>query len=308
MDSNESLHLPMISIIIASLNSESQSYLRRCLESIRNQDYTGEIELIIADGGSTDQSISLSLSFGAKVISNPQVTELGFEGGKNLGIKHSTGEFILLIDADNILIEKNYIQKMLEPFLADSSVSMTIPIPYVPRKKEAPSLVRFFAAMELTLWREKSKNGIAKKSWLNFSAKSIIVPNGALMRRMFLEKAGGWDYDTEVGRRLIDNGFSNFALVNVHRYHIEMRSYLEVYKKFKRRMINQIKEKNNKPTVQGEMINTIHHPAYYLRNRIYLPLLLLLKEHDLLYLQTFPVSFIEFLLILKYYRPLTSYS
>ena len=126
------IQLPSISIVVASYNSESQSYLRRCLESIKCQEYNGEVEIIVVDGGSSDESLAVSLSYGAKIVHNPNVTELGFAGGKNLGINHSTGEFVAIVDADNILMSSHYLTKMIQPFLEDSEISMTVPMPYIP--------------------------------------------------------------------------------------------------------------------------------------------------------------------------------
>ena len=119
----DTIHLPKISVVIASFNSESRSYLRRCLESIKSQEYSGEVEIIVVDGGSTDESVSISLAHGARVIYNPNITELGFAGGKNLGINNSTGEFIAIVDADNILMNQDYLTKMIQPFMLGASSS-----------------------------------------------------------------------------------------------------------------------------------------------------------------------------------------
>ncbi len=47
-----------ISIITPTYNSTKT--LAACLESIKNQDYHGEFEIIIADGGSTDSTLEIA--------------------------------------------------------------------------------------------------------------------------------------------------------------------------------------------------------------------------------------------------------
>ena len=56
----------MISIVIPALNEEK--LLSGCLESLRNQDYCDEYEIIVADNGSNDKTADIARSLGAKVI------------------------------------------------------------------------------------------------------------------------------------------------------------------------------------------------------------------------------------------------
>jgi glycosyltransferase involved in cell wall biosynthesis len=53
-------HHPLVSVIIPTFNSEKQ--LPICLESIKNQTYQN-IEIIIADGFSTDKTVEIALHY-----------------------------------------------------------------------------------------------------------------------------------------------------------------------------------------------------------------------------------------------------
>lgn len=90
---NESSHKPLVSFVIPVLNAERT--LERCLQSIVQQDYPF-IEILIIDGGSTDNSIPIARKFGAKVyfLRGP----LG--DARRLGIDNSKGELIALWDSD----------------------------------------------------------------------------------------------------------------------------------------------------------------------------------------------------------------
>lgn len=62
--------LPTISILIPTLNAAS--VLEKCLRSITTQDYLKDkIEIIIADGGSTDKTLEIARKYGAKIYKNP---------------------------------------------------------------------------------------------------------------------------------------------------------------------------------------------------------------------------------------------
>ncbi|MBU3967076.1 MAG: glycosyltransferase [Euryarchaeota archaeon] len=98
---------PSISIITPTYNSAKT--LTACLESIKNQDYQGEIEIIIADGDSTDSTLEIARKYTDKIYPNPLKTG---EAGKAVGIKHSKGEIIALIDSDNILPTEDWLSRM----------------------------------------------------------------------------------------------------------------------------------------------------------------------------------------------------
>ena len=295
-------HLPKISIVVASYNSESRSYLRRCLESIKNQEYSGEVELIVVDGGSTDESVAVSLSYGARIIHNPNVTELGFAGGKNLGIIHSTGEFVAIVDADNILMSSHYLTKMIQPFLEDDEISMTVPMPYIPLlSEECTDICRYFCLMEKALWESLMNSGASRGLWVKFLPSEIVVSNGAIIRRSILKKIGGWDYDTEVGFRLIENGFGAFGIVSsAERFHIEMLNFGDVWRKYKRRILNQIEEKKQKKVSQSKIYEEIRNPLLLLKKELLLPFKNLPQGYKKYYTIALTIFFIKLLLGLHY--------
>jgi glycosyltransferase involved in cell wall biosynthesis len=130
--------IPSISIIIPTYNSART--LELCLNSIATQIYPQEnIEIIIADAGSVDGTLELIDKFKSffghqnfKVINNPLRTA---EAGKAVGLKHVSKEIIGLIDSDNVLPDKNWLQRMVEPF-NDPEIIATEPIEYTYRKTD----------------------------------------------------------------------------------------------------------------------------------------------------------------------------
>ena len=129
--------LPFISIVIPTLNSART--LKECLESIRVQDYPAEkLEVIISDGGSNDSTIDIIKLTGSRtpidmiVVPNPLKTG---EAGKAAGLKHANGELVAFIDSDNILPDRGWMRRMVEPF-GDPEVAASEPLEYVCRPED----------------------------------------------------------------------------------------------------------------------------------------------------------------------------
>ncbi len=89
-----------VSIIMTVYNG--QNFLREAIESCLNQTYSN-LELIIIDDGSTDNTLSIIKSYNderIKLIENER--NKGQSYSRNKGIEESNGEFIAIMDADDI--------------------------------------------------------------------------------------------------------------------------------------------------------------------------------------------------------------
>jgi glycosyltransferase involved in cell wall biosynthesis len=87
-----------LSVVIITHNEEAN--IGRTLESVRPLVSDGKGEIIVVDSGSTDRTVEIAKSFGAKVF----VEEWkGYAAQKNSGIDKSTGDWILSLDADEEL-------------------------------------------------------------------------------------------------------------------------------------------------------------------------------------------------------------
>jgi len=87
-----------LSIIIPVYNAES--YLEEAVESISNQTWNGEKEIIIVDDHSEDNSFAKAQSLGDRVIS---VEHGGAAKARNVGLKMACGDYVLFLDADDVL-------------------------------------------------------------------------------------------------------------------------------------------------------------------------------------------------------------
>ena len=87
---------PLISVVMPTRNSEA--YLRTALESILAQTYA-PLEIIIADGNSTDQTAAIAQAYPNALFM--QQEGIGIGGGFNTGVRHSKGDFVAFLSSDD---------------------------------------------------------------------------------------------------------------------------------------------------------------------------------------------------------------
>lgn len=98
----------MLSIIIPTLNEEK--YLPILLSQIKKQTFS-DYEIIVADAGSRDKTVEIAKSFGCIITKGGNPAK-----GRNQGAKIARGEILWFIDADTILIPKDFLEKFLAEF------------------------------------------------------------------------------------------------------------------------------------------------------------------------------------------------
>lgn len=102
--------LSKISIVIATYNS--QLTLEGTLRSIAQQTISqDQIEVLIIDGGSCDETLNIAQKFQTKVIANPKV-EPGF--AKYIGLLSANSDYLLYLDSDETLDNPNSIEIKLK--------------------------------------------------------------------------------------------------------------------------------------------------------------------------------------------------
>lgn len=88
----------MLSIIIPTLNEEK--YLSRLLESIEKQSFS-DYEVIVSDGGSSDQTISIAKKHNCRTVIDLKHHHPSWQ--RNNGAARARGEILLFLDADTVL-------------------------------------------------------------------------------------------------------------------------------------------------------------------------------------------------------------
>lgn len=91
---------PMVSIIVPIYNAEQ--YLRRCVDSILNQEYT-DYELLLVNDGSTDASGDICEEYGDR---DPRVIVIqkentGVSDSRNRALERARGKYLQFLDSDD---------------------------------------------------------------------------------------------------------------------------------------------------------------------------------------------------------------
>ena len=96
----DELMRPMVSIVVPIYNAEN--YLRRCVDSILNQEYT-DFELLLVNDGSTDASGDICEEYGDQ---DPRVIVIqkentGVSDSRNRALDRAQGKYLQFLDSDD---------------------------------------------------------------------------------------------------------------------------------------------------------------------------------------------------------------
>lgn len=87
----------LLTIIVPAYNE--QTSIRRCIESLLNQDYKGSKEIIVVNDGSTDRTAAMAAQYPITLLDLKQ--NVGKASALNEGIKIAKGDIILFTDGDS---------------------------------------------------------------------------------------------------------------------------------------------------------------------------------------------------------------
>jgi glycosyltransferase involved in cell wall biosynthesis len=117
---------PLISIIIPTLREGP--FIERTLKNFDT--LTIPHEIVITDGGSTDETLDIARRYTDKIVVWDQPRRQTFGEAKNAGAKLATGEYLVFIDADVIIPEpQKFFETMLGAFeKRPELMAMTVPL------------------------------------------------------------------------------------------------------------------------------------------------------------------------------------
>jgi glycosyltransferase involved in cell wall biosynthesis len=235
-------NLPRVSFIIPTLNAAAM--LPICLRSIRNQDYPEEkIEIIVADGGSVDDTREIARSFGAQVVEN---AERVAESGKRVALALTRGEFVVFTDSDNELSSRDFVRMAvyaleknpqalgLESYYP-AATGMNSFCAYLTETLHISDPVTWMMCVNPVLVEKKG----AVERW-TFPGGSLAYPlgaNGFIFRKVDLDSIGAAEFfeDTHVALQLAQAGkreWLRLAGRGVHHYVV--RGVMDFLKKRRR--------------------------------------------------------------------------
>lgn len=192
-----------VSVVIPTFNSA------RCIGSVLDALLAcdmprGDMELIICDAGSTDETLGICRAKGVDaILPNPLKTG---EAGKAVGVKAARNDVIALIDSDNVVPDAGWLRAMLEPF-NEPGIAASEPIAYYCRPGDG-YITRYCARLGMNdplclflgnydrvcgvtgKWTGLPVEAADRGSWLEVTLRKGPIPtigaNGTCFRRSFL--------------------------------------------------------------------------------------------------------------------------
>lgn len=117
---------PDISFLIPTFNSDKT--LERTLASIRRQSYPQrEIEILIIDGGSTDQTIHMARRFNCKIFPNPKTDIMAAEV---IGYSKAKGRYMVFLAPDEVLESRYSLKLKCKAIQGNSRIKAVLPTGY----------------------------------------------------------------------------------------------------------------------------------------------------------------------------------
>jgi len=171
MDERENQN-PFVSLIIPAYNAAP--FIETTVHSVLQQTYQNW-ELLIVNDGSTDSTVDLISAYidDARVrIFNKENT--GVSDSRNTGLKYTTGEYVVFLDADDVLYE-NFLEKRVEALTLHPEYAMCC------------SYTRVIDAGGKSLsgmLRGSSENMLQEV--MNYDLDVITCPSNYMIRRKFL--------------------------------------------------------------------------------------------------------------------------
>lgn len=120
--------LPKVSIIILTYNRSPDDVLE-CLKSVSSTSYPN-LEVILVDNSTKCPSVFASMGLeDVRLVDVTGQENLGASGGRNIGIKHSTGEYLFFVD-DDVIVDGNGLFELVKIAESDPSIGIIGPSMY----------------------------------------------------------------------------------------------------------------------------------------------------------------------------------
>jgi glycosyltransferase involved in cell wall biosynthesis len=190
-----------LSVVIITHNEEAK--LGLTLASVQSLVSDGKGEIIVVDSGSTDRTVEIAESFGAKVF----VEEWkGFAAQKNSAIEKATGDWILSLDADEEV--DLHLAKLIPLIISKPAGFTQTELDNLSRSVGGDSL----DTVELVMAYEETHAGKEPNNLAN-TVSGYWVPRKNHFLGRWIEHGGFWP-DPKL--RLFRRGYGRFEERSVH--------------------------------------------------------------------------------------------
>ena len=194
-----------LTIIIPTLNEEH--YLPVLLTSIAKQDYTGELQVIVVDGESSDRTVAVARKF-QKKIRDLMITQVkkGTSFQRNRGVEKAKYNYLLFLDADVILPEGFLTRLTRSANPEEDFIAFALHLPITPNFFDYLFVVVMYSYVGIMRFLEPAVSGSFIFTTKNIHTKINGFEEGAILGE-----------DSDYGKRAIESGA---------KYHLYFRNFI----------------------------------------------------------------------------------
>ncbi|GGL07663.1 hypothetical protein Sme01_11350 [Sphaerisporangium melleum] len=136
---------PLVSVIVPNYNYART--LDLCLSALERQTYP-DIEVIVVDDRSTDDSVQIAHRHGVRVVVTD--TNIGAPAARNVGVRHARGEVLFFLDSDLALAE-DVVEHAVDLLTSDPTLGVVCGT-YDPEPLIPDSRVERYRSLQLHYW------------------------------------------------------------------------------------------------------------------------------------------------------------
>ncbi|MEM3709469.1 MAG: glycosyltransferase [Nitrososphaerales archaeon] len=204
---------PSVSVVVLTKNSART--LNDCLDAIIKSEFKPK-EVIIVDGGSTDNTLGIARKFKVNLILSDEGKGLGY--ARDIGWRAASSDYVLFVDSD-VVLKEDFIQIAMNIMEKDKALgALAGKLEPVCHGKDIVSLW-MMRNLSITL----HKNAPFYPRYEPESLHTAVT----MFRRRALEKVGGFDHDMRlaledwtISYRLLSSNYK-LAYINNFSKHLE---------------------------------------------------------------------------------------
>lgn len=173
------------------VNYKTPHLTKDCISSINSLNCNFNYEIIVVDNYSNDNSYSIIVENSEKTKWIQSNDNVGFGRANNLGVSHSKGKFILLVNSD-VVLNKISIEYYLDRLKKDSSIGV-IGCKLLYEDQTFQNSTYYDVGEYISIL----KNNILFEYFFPYKKKDLDAIMGAfmLMKRSIFDESGGFDPD-----------------------------------------------------------------------------------------------------------------
>jgi rhamnosyltransferase len=208
------------SIVIRAYNEGE--HIGRLLEGIRHQTLK-DVEIILVDSGSTDETVSVAGSFGARIV-HIRPEEFTFGRSLNLGVRAATREFVVIASAHVYPVYPDWLESLLRPF-EDDNVALTY------GKQRGPDFAKFSEGQIFHQWYPDVSNPKQTTAFCNNA--NAAIRKGLWTQNPYDETLTGLE-DLAWAKWAAEQGYSIAYVAEAEIIHVHDETPRGVFNRYRR--------------------------------------------------------------------------